>query len=151
MDTTLDSILVAVGTQKDEDIERLIEATLQVAVPTDATVVLSHVFTQEEFEEAAERLEYPSATADEVNAVLGRHQRVRDFKNALEEHGVDYEIRGSIGEVTEQLVATAEDIAADRVIITGHRRSPTGKAVFGSLSQDILLQAPCPVTYVKVD
>ncbi len=151
MDTTIDTVMVAVGADPEDDLDSVVEATLQVAVPTGARVVLAHVFTPDEFTAAAERLEYPDATVEDADAVLRRHRRVRAFADALEEHDVRYEVRGAVGNVTEELVAAALEMGADRLIVTGHRRSPTGKAVFGSVSQDLLLEAPCPVTYVKAD
>jgi len=149
MDTTIDTVLVAVGADPDEELGKVIEATVQLAVPTGATVVLAHVFTPDEFAAAAERLEYSDATVEDADAVLRRHRRVREFVDALNEHGVRSDVRGAVGEVTDELVAMATELDAERVIVAGHRRSPTGKAVFGSLSQELLLEAPCPVTYVK--
>jgi nucleotide-binding universal stress UspA family protein len=47
------------------------------------------------------------------------------------------------------VVALAEELDADLVIVGGRTRSPAGKAVFGSTAQEILLESPCPVTFVR--
>lgn len=46
-------------------------------------------------------------------------------------------------------IARQEDV--DLIVIGVRRRSPVGKLVLGSVSQDILLQADCPVLAVKAD
>jgi len=77
---------------------------------------------------------------------------VQTLESALEERGVPYTVRGRTvdGEsVGEAIVGVAEDVGADLVVVGGRRRSPTGKAVFGSTAQDVMLDAPCPVTFVR--
>jgi nucleotide-binding universal stress UspA family protein len=49
----------------------------------------------------------------------------------------------------EQLIHAAEEQAADLIVIGIRRRSPVGKLVLGSVSQDVLLRAECPVLAVK--
>lgn len=46
-------------------------------------------------------------------------------------------------------VARSEDV--DLIVIGLRRRSPVGKLVLGSVSQDLLLQADCAVLAVKAD
>ena len=58
-------------------------------------------------------------------------------------------VRGQ--EVSEDLVAVAEETSADMIIIGLRRRSPVGKLLLGSNAQRILLDAPCPVLAVKAD
>jgi nucleotide-binding universal stress UspA family protein len=47
------------------------------------------------------------------------------------------------------LLEVVDEVNADLLVIGIRRRSPVGKLVLGSVSQDILLRAQCPVLAVK--
>ena len=149
MDTSFDTVVLAIGPRDDDRLETLARTVIQVAEPTGATVILSHVFTRDQFEEFAEQLEYPSANEEDIDSFVDRHKSVRFMENQFDEYDVDYEVRGFVGSAAEKLVTLAGDRDADRLVVSGHKRTRVGKAVFGSTAQSILLEAPCPVTYVK--
>jgi nucleotide-binding universal stress UspA family protein len=149
MDLDFDTILLAVGPRDEDSVERLAETVAQVALPTGATVVLTHVFTGQEFRETATMLDYPDADASMVDEILDRYDTVKRFEGLFEEVGVDWERRGIVDDVADGILSLAGEIDADRIVVSGRRRSPAGKAVFGSVSQEVLLNAPCPVTYVR--
>ncbi|PSP66736.1 universal stress protein, partial [Halobacteriales archaeon QH_6_68_27] len=46
-------------------------------------------------------------------------------------------------------VGLAAETDADLVVVGGRKRSPAGKAVFGSTAQEVMLESPCPVTFVR--
>ncbi|WP_408957244.1 universal stress protein [Natrinema sp. 74] len=146
----LETVLLAVGPSDAERSGQLAEAVLDVAEPAGATVVLAHVFTNSEYEQVLDRLEF-DRTVDEIDpdSVARRHSTIHDLKDAFEEHGVDLEIRGAVGDHGSSIVDLAASVDADQVVVGGRRRSPTGKAVFGSTAQEVLLSAPCPVTFVR--
>ena len=81
----------------------------------------------------------PAGAADaELTATLtsiGIEHTVRDVPA-----GDDY---------ADGLIAIAEEVAADMIVIGLRRRSPVGKLILGSNAQRILLDAPCPVLAVK--
>lgn len=54
-------------------------------------------------------------------------------------------------EPAEDLIAIAEEIDADFIVIGLRRRTPVGKLILGSNAQRILLDSPCPVLAVKAD
>jgi nucleotide-binding universal stress UspA family protein len=54
-------------------------------------------------------------------------------------------------EASEDLLAIAEEVDAELVIIGLRRRTPVGKLILGSNAQRILLDAHCPVLAVKSD
>ncbi|SDY54289.1 universal stress protein [Halobellus clavatus] len=57
-------------------------------------------------------------------------------------------LMGRVGEPVEELLAEADRREADYLVIGGRKRSPTGKALFGSKTQSILLSANRPVVAV---
>jgi len=145
---TLHTILLAVGPEDNDRAEELAEAVVEVGKPADAEVVIAHVFTESEFQRAIERLDFDGDMAD-PNEVAKRHQTVRTMTKLFDEAGIDYSIRGEVGEHAEEIVDLATKVGADRVVVGGRKRSPTGKAVFGSTAQAVMLDAPCPVTFVR--
>ena len=76
-----------------------------------------------------------------------------DVRRVLEESGVPFELEQHVGgrDGAEEVVAAAAAEDAALIIIGLRRRSPTGKLIFGSDAQRILLDAPCPVLAVKAD
>jgi nucleotide-binding universal stress UspA family protein len=55
---------------------------------------------------------------------------------------------GRIGSPAEQIVQYALDKDASFVVVGGRKRTPTGKAIFGSVTQSVLLEANQPVVTV---
>ena len=67
-----------------------------------------------------------------------------------DEVAVSTEVRhGLPNGVSQALVEAADRAGADLLVIGMRRRSPVGKLVLGSVVQDVLLAADCPVLAVK--
>ena len=148
----LQTVLVGVDATDSNRIDRLIEEAIDEAAPAGATVVLAHVFSEEEYAENRDRLEFDRDSEVTPDVVARRHTVLREIAKRLDEAGVDYEVRGEVSEERgKAIVRIAESVGADRVLVGGRKRSPTGKAVFGSTAQEVLLSAPCPVTFVRED
>jgi len=148
---TLDRLLVAVGPGDDDRVGPLAATTTDIAGPAGAAVTLAHVFTEQEYEDARDRL--GGEPGDEVtpDAVARRHATIRALGDALDDAGIDHDVAGRVGKHGEAIVSLASDADTDLAVVGGRRRSPTGKAVFGSTAQTVLLSAPCPVTFVRSD
>jgi nucleotide-binding universal stress UspA family protein len=74
-------------------------------------------------------------------------------RRQLEEAGVDFEVQHGISghDGADDVTAAAQRLNASLVVIGLRRRSATGKLIFGSTAQRILLDAPCRVLAVKAD
>jgi len=148
----IETILLAVSPEEDERIERIGEFAADVAGPAGAAVTMVQVYTDDGYADRREKLEFGPNDEASPDTVSRRSVTVQTLESALEERGVPYTVRGRTvdGEsVGEAIVGVAEDVGADLVVVGGRRRSPTGKAVFGSTAQDVMLDAPCPVTFVR--
>jgi len=69
----------------------------------------------------------------------------------LEAAGIDPVMRREHGEPTEVILSVAEEIDADSIAVSGRKRSPAGKAIFGSVTQSLLLSADRPVIVATSD
>lgn len=65
--------------------------------------------------------------------------------DAVDDMDVPFETVGLMGDVASRIVNYAAEQDARYIVIAGRKRSPTGKAFFGSVSQSVLLNADCPV------
>jgi nucleotide-binding universal stress UspA family protein len=74
-----------------------------------------------------------------------------DVRGVLADAGVEHDLRVLERgyDASDQLVAVAEELAADLIVIGLRRRSPVGKLILGPNAQRVLLDAPCPVLTVK--
>jgi nucleotide-binding universal stress UspA family protein len=77
-------------------------------------------------------------TVEQVRAV----KRARDH---LREAGVDVELEGGSGDPAGTLLSVARRVDADAIVVAGRSRSPTGKVLFGSVTQSVVLDADRPV------
>lgn len=76
---------------------------------------------------------------------------VERLRARLQSSGLKFELEQLVRgrDAAEEVVDTAERVGASLVVIGMRRRSPTGKLLFGSQAQRILLDADCPVLAVK--
>lgn len=121
----------------DESIERAVaqsETVLDLFDPATLTVHLLH-----DFEENPE-----GASVTQVASVKRARER-------FEEAGVTAELRESSGDPAESILDTADTIDADAICVAGRKRSPAGKALFGSVSQSVILHTEYPVLICSAD
>ena len=65
--------------------------------------------------------------------------------------GTGVTVQGRVGDPAQEIVAEADRRDARYLVIGGRKRTPVGKAVFGSITQTVLLNANQPVVTVPAD
>ena len=148
----IDTVLVAVG-RGDEEAARMKHIAAAIvdlaeSIEPDPEFVVLHVFGEAELDDLIEQLDFDEPGDADATAVARRHS----LGDILESEGIDYTVRGEVDDDTAaSVVGVADEIGADRILVGGRKRTPAGKVVFGSTSQQVLLMANCPVTYVRTD
>lgn len=136
------TIIAAIGSPSSADV---VEQGYELAEVYDDRLVVLHVFTRDEFDDRADgRTEYylDDATYDaaQVSAVA--------VDAALPDDPANVTVRGRIGDPAEEILDEAYSLEARYVVVGGRKRSPVGKAMFGSTTQSILLNAVTPVVTI---
>jgi len=93
------------------------------------------------------------ARHNDAAAVAALEDELEEVRKRVEAAGVAVDIRHPENgfEASEDLLAIADEVAAELIVIGLRRRTPVGKLILGSNAQRILLDAHCPVLAVKSD
>lgn len=97
----------------------------------DIRVTLLHVFDDEETAE--------TTTPRQLHGGRAAY-------SGLREAGVSVDQLSLIGDPAAEILGAADDIAADSIVLGGRKRSPLGSLLFGSVTQEVVLDADRPVT-----
>lgn len=128
---------------------RLVEEAGRFAANTDAKLILFSWITPEQFEEQLDTLEsveemegtsYSEFTAQEAALRFGRTFAEETLETMADD--VRYDVVGDVVE-SDELASRVLDVAnthgCDHAFIAGRKRSPTGKALFGDVTQRVIL------------
>jgi nucleotide-binding universal stress UspA family protein len=130
------TILVPVDADEDRARGQAAFVAELPSADTDIKAVITHALTEEETE------------APEEIRNVERISTVRLVRDYLEDSDVDVELAEGTQPPADGIVALADEFDVDQIVMGSRKRSPTGKAVFGSVSQQVLLEADDPVTVV---
>ena len=153
---------------------RTVKEAYELARRIDEELVLVHVMAQDVFDESKDSMEEdqrpvflapgisyedPSMQSDRKSTSSGKGYSIEDGEKAAMNvaHNVleatlnewtDVTPQGRVGEPITEVLADADRRDARYLVIGGRKRTPVGKAVFGSLTQSFLLTAEIPVLTV---
>jgi nucleotide-binding universal stress UspA family protein len=121
-------VVIGIDDDADHALACVEEVVKLPGEPSEKEVTLIHSFTNN-----------PSgASATQIHSV-------RQAGEYLEEHGIEYDVNESSGDPAEVIVEFADEEDADLIVTAGRKRSPAGKALFGSVTQSVILNSDRPV------
>jgi nucleotide-binding universal stress UspA family protein len=124
-------ILAAIGTDEDRALEQA-RAITDLPRNGDVSVTLFHDFDGGNPE---------GASVHQVAAV-------RRAAEHLEDAGIDVEYAESSGDAARAILDTAAEMDADLLCLAPRGRTPAGKALFGSVTQQVILEGDRPTLVV---
>lgn len=101
--------------------------------------------------EAAEEVEaiilfvFTDDAGSDVPRSVTRVRSVRRAREHLDEAGVEVTVLEDSLEAVDNILRNAEEYDVDSIVLGGRKRSPTGKALFGSVTQKVILNTDRPV------
>lgn len=155
--------------------DRVVEIAAELATGFDEELIVLHVIPEDVFEEQRKSsvestsdlaLTFaPEITYRELGDQTGTpgsgdqryslEHALRDAEGVAEDvtkktvedvESVSY--RGRVGNVTEEILQVASEEDPRYLVVGGRKRTPVGKAIFGSVTQSVLLEADRPVVSV---
>jgi len=123
-------ILLPVDQSEDRALAQARYVTNLPNASEDVQVTLLYVFTEEDGDGARDVTR------------IGSVKRAREH---LAEHGVTVHVREDSVEAVDAILAHAEKEDVDSLVLGGRKRSPTGKALFGSVTQSVIMNTDRPV------
>ncbi|MGQ4557326.1 universal stress protein [Halobellus sp. GM3] len=137
--------LLAIDSNK-ERAEEIVSSVMSLPRdPTDLKVIILNVF--EEFEVTDEG---GTISSDEVYAKQEIPESVEMAVRELDNYGAQTEVRREHGDPKEIILSVSKNKDVDSIFMCGRKRTPTGKVLFGSVTQAILLNATRPVVVTTI-
>ena len=139
----------------DDERDPVVETGYDLASAYETELHVLHVVTQEAFEsrkKTVERVDEFQGYSKEQRADAAANVANEVMMETLDEPGFEtISTVGQVGDPVDSIIDVAQDVEAEYIIVGGRKRSPAGKALFGSTAQSVLLESDRPVVTVIDD
>ena len=143
-------MVIVAAVDRSERAPAIVEEAVELGEAFDEPVEVVHVLTRQKFIDL-ERTSVSDTgstipTDDILEIAEDIAQEVVDDSSA-----VDVSAVGLLGDPADEVVNYAESNDARYLVIAGRKRSPVGKALFGSTVQTVMLDSEVPVVSIRAD
>lgn len=128
---------------------RVIKEAEALADAFGEDVHVLHVISESEFvdiEQASVEDTGQTVSVDRIKAAAKQQA-----EKAVDQVEADHSAIGLVGKVDQKIIDYAEEQDASYIVLAPRKKSPTGKALFGSVAQGVILNAERPVVSITVD
>lgn len=127
-------VLVPIDQNESRAIAQAQAVAALPAADSEVRAILMHIFTD-----------------NPTGASVTQVGSVRRARETLEDAGVEYVLDEESGSPADEIVEIADERDVDAICVAGRKRSPTGKALFGSVSQNVILDTDRTVIFAHVE
>lgn len=164
------TILAAIGGEHEQD--RVVDVGYDLATVYEDDLVVLHVMEEEKFEEIHESTESTNTVVvpggDENSSLVYQTSRLSDSSYNIEDAMIDagdvaeecvsqtlpnedhsnITTKGRVGDPATEISGEADRLDVRYIVVGGRKRSPVGKALFGSVAQSVILNSDRPVVAI---
>lgn len=136
-------MVIVAAVDRSENVDRIVTQGQKLAEALDEELHVVHVLSREELRNIERASFKKSGEAVDMD-------RIKEVAREIAQESVadiapDATAVGLVGDAAEEITAYANDHDAAYIVVGGRKLTPVGKAIFGSTTQSILLEADCPV------
>ncbi|GAB3706765.1 universal stress protein [Halorubrum pallidum] len=143
-------MVIVAAVDRSERAPAIVEEAVELGEAFDEPVEVVHVLTRQKFIDlertSVSDTGHTIPTDDILEIAEDIAQEVIDESSA-----VDVSPVGLLGDPADEVVNYAESNDARYLVIAGRKRSPVGKALFGSTVQTVMLDSEVPVVSIRAD
>lgn len=139
------AVLVAVDDDKDQT--RLLEEAATLADAFEEELTVLHVLSQSKFRQMEQQTVESTGQTIDLDEIRAFAKQLADERAAAVLDA--YTAVGMVGTPEDEIVDYAERNDVSYIVVGSRKRSPAGKALFGSVTQSILLNSEIPVLAVR--
>lgn len=136
--------MIVAAVSESEQSERIIQEAKALADAFGEEIHAIHVLSRMEAKKVRQDTVAETATLREADNGKEAAKEIA----AKAATGADTTTVGLIGKASEEILRYADKQNARYIVVGKRKRSPTGKAVFGSVTQSVLLNSDQPVMSV---
>lgn len=135
-------MVVIAAVDDDEQGERVVAQANTLAEAFDDEVHAIHVLTRSQFVDLERTSMDTTGSAMDLDRIRAVAADIATEQFPAGE--TDVTPVGIVGDPATSIIEYADDHDARYVVVGGRKRSPAGKAVFGSVSHDVIMNARSP-------
>ncbi|WP_408960199.1 universal stress protein [Natrinema sp. 74] len=131
----------------DSPDQRLLRTAKNHVAGTENEILLCRIVDEKQFQNNLQRQAKSDRQVESIDEMetIATTEANEIAKDAFGDD-VPYKVMGVVGTIPDDVVQIAEEENCEHVFVSGKKRSPAGKAVFGDVAQSIILQFDGPVT-----
>jgi len=116
------------------------------------TAALEHAIVEAKLRDTTLLVINPTKGDAYTDPAFAQEGQIHDVEQHLNECGVQFELAQPVGvDIADELLKAMDRDEAELLVIGIRHRSPVGKLLLGSVSQQLLLECRKPVLAVKPD
>jgi nucleotide-binding universal stress UspA family protein len=136
-------MVIVAAVTRDKSQSRIVEEGYKLANAFEEELHVLNVLRLSDFVDIETDSIRDSGRPEAMESIRSKAESVaREAFSGLTDNAVAV---GRVGEPTKQIVGYATEQDASYIVVGGRKRTPTGKAIFGSVTQSVLLKANQPV------